>query len=204
MGGTGRGDPVKLKLTQTEHLTRVGLMAGVALVLFVFESLLPRPLPWMKLGLGNLAVLLALLVYGVPAALAVSLVKLGVGGLVTGGLGGPAFVLAAGSGLASLLVMGAVHRAAPTAFSPVGLSILGALAHQLTQLALASALYLGRPLAWLLPVFLLSGLASGAPIGLLVYWTLQKLHRHGWLRPPRSPCQGPRIGSCPGGENVLY
>ena len=165
-------------------------MAGVALVLFVFESLVPRPLPWMKLGLGNLAVLLALLAYGVPAALAVSLVKLGVGGLVTGGLGGPAFVLAAGSGIASLLVMGAVHRTAPSVFSPVGLSILGALAHQLTQLALASALYLGRPLAWLLPVFLLSGLASGALIGLLVYWTLQKLHRHGRLRPPCRSCQG--------------
>jgi len=78
-----------MKAYSARDLTRLGLLGSVALVLFVLESLAPRPLPWMKLGLGNIGVLLALLVYGFAAALCISLLKLVVGGLLSGGLGGP-------------------------------------------------------------------------------------------------------------------
>ena len=87
-----------MKAISPKDLTRLGLMGSAALVLFVFEALVPRPLPWMKLGLGNLAVMLALLVYGFVAALGVSAIKLFVGGLLSGSLGGPAFVIARGGG----------------------------------------------------------------------------------------------------------
>ena len=162
-------------------LTRIGLMGSVGLILFVFEGLAPRPLPWMKLGLGNLAVVLGLLVYGFVAGLAISLIKLSIGGLLSGGLGGPAFVIGGGAGLASLLVMAAVRRGTGDLFSPIGLSIIGALVHQTTQLLLAY-LYIGQVgIFSLLPLFLATGLVSGALIGLLVYWSLEKLKAVGWL-----------------------
>ena len=167
----------------TRDLTRLGLFGSAALVLFVFESLVPRPLPWMKLGLGNLAVLLALLVYGFLAALGVSAIKLLVGGLISGSLGGPAFVIAGGAGMASLAVMAGAFKSKPELFSPVGLSALGALIHQSVQLLLAY-LYIGHAsLFSLLPIFLATGLSSGIIIGLLVYWTLGKLRAIGWLEP---------------------
>jgi len=162
-------------------MARLGLMGSAAVVLFVLEGLAPRPLPWMKLGLGNLPVLVSLLVYGGGPALSVSAVKLLVGGLISGSLAGPAFVLAAGAGLASLLVMAAVRRTTGGMFSPVGLSILGALTHQLVQLVLAYV-YVGQVgLFALLPLFLLSGLLSGALIGLLAFWTLDQFRKNGWL-----------------------
>jgi heptaprenyl diphosphate synthase len=165
-----------------QEVARLGLLGGAAVMLFMLEGLAPRPLPWMKLGLGNLPVLLALLLYGGVPALAVSSIKLLVGGLLSGGLGGPAFVVGGGAGLASLGVMVLVRRAWPGLFSPVGLSIWGALAHQVSQLVLAY-LYIGQAgLFSLLPLFLFSGLASGLLIGLMAGWTWELLRRNGWLR----------------------
>ena len=115
-------------------VARLGLLASAAIVLFVFEALAPRPLPWMKLGLGNLPVLLSLLSFGSGPALAVTSIKLVVGGLLSGGFAGPAFVIGGGAGLVSLLVMALIKRYTGRLFSVVGLSIWGALAHQLCQL----------------------------------------------------------------------
>ncbi len=172
-----------MKSMPPRYLARLGLMGSVALILFIFDALAPRILPWTKLGLGNLAVLLTLLLYGAGPAFGVSMVKLLVGGLISGSLGGPAFVIGGGAGGASLLLMAAVRRVYPGLFSPVGLSIMGALTHQLTQLILASYLYIGQVgLFAFLHLFLLWGLLSGAVIGLMVFWTFEKIQLNGWLK----------------------
>jgi heptaprenyl diphosphate synthase len=156
-------------------VTRLGLLAGTAVILFVLESLVPRPVPWLRLGLGNLPVLAALLLYGFGAALCVSLVKVFLGGLFSGGLGGPATVMALGAGISSLAAMAVVRRWMPRVFSPVGLSIIGAVVHQLVQLALAARFVGHRGVLALLPLALLAGLASGGGIGLLAMWTCRRL-----------------------------
>jgi heptaprenyl diphosphate synthase len=163
-------------------VTRLGLLAGTGVILFVLESLAPRPLPWLRLGLGNLPVLVALLLYGSGAALCVSLVKILLGGLFSGALGGPATAMALGAGLSSLAAMALVRRWAPRVFSPVGLSIVGAVVHQVAQLALAARLVGHSGAFALLPLALLAGLTSGAGIGLLAAWTWRRL---------QDPFQGP-------------
>ena len=156
--------------SSTRRLTRIGLLAAAAVVLFVFEGLAPRPLPWMKLGLGNLPVMLALMGYGPLAALAVSVLKLFIGGLLSGSLANPAFFIGAGAGMCSWLVMSAARVLGRSIFSAVGLGIWGAVTHQLAQLALAY-IYIGQWGMWtLLPVALLGGLISGILIGLLAHW----------------------------------
>ena len=161
-------------------VTGRGLLASLALVLYVLESVAPRPLPWMKLGLGNVAVLLALVVFGAASAAAVCLVKLGIGGLVSGGFAGPAFAIGAGAGMGSLAAMAIAHRMTPGLFSPVGLSILGAVAHQLCQICLAFFYVRHAGLFSLLPIFLATGLLSGTLTGMLAYWALEKLRAVGW------------------------
>ena len=156
-------------------VARLGLLAGTAAILFVLESLAPRPVPWLRLGLGNLPVLVALLLDGFGAALCVSLAKILLGGLFSGALGGPATVLALGASLASLAAMALVRRLAPRLFSPVGLSIVGAVVHQVTQLALAARFVGHLGVLALLPLSLLAGLASGACTGLLAAWTWERL-----------------------------
>lgn len=157
------------------RLTRLGLLTAMALILFLLESALPRPLPWMRLGLANAPVLAALLLFGPGAALAVGLAKLLVGGLLSGGLAGPAFVIGGAAGIVSIVVMIGLRGLLSGLFSPVGLSVAGALAHQLTQLAVAAA-YLGHMgLFQLLPMFLISGVLSGWLTGLATYFALRRL-----------------------------
>ena len=77
--------------------------------------------------------------------------------------------------------MVAVRRIGARLFSVVGLSIWGALAHQLSQLALASG-YIGHSgLFALLPLALFSALVSGGAIGPVGLWTLEQLKKIGWL-----------------------
>ena len=161
----------------TRVLTRLALLTAVALILYIVESAVPRPLPWMKLGLGNAPVLAALLLFGAGPALAVALAKVVLGGLLGGGLAGPAFAIGGGAAVASWATMALLRRFLARAFSPVGLSIAGAVVHQLTQLAIAAA-YLGNAgLVHLLPLFLVSGVLSGAATGLATYFALQRLQR---------------------------
>lgn len=162
---------------KTSDLSRLALLAATALILFVIESVVPRPLPWMKLGLANGAVLLTLLMFGARQAFVVAGIKIVVGGLVTGGLAGPAFVISAGAGMASLIIMSFARRSPPQLLSPIGISILGAVTHQGSQLLLAYLYIRQAGLMSLMPVFLVGGLLSGATIGLVVHWILQGLER---------------------------
>ena len=164
-----------MKTRGGQRIARLGLLASASLILFALESLAPRPLPWMKLGLGNVAVVLALLLYGPASAFAVSLVKLLGGGLVTGGIGSPGFAIATAAGLGSLTAMSLAHRAAPTVFSPIGLSVLGAVVHQVCQLVAAYAYVQHAGLFSLLPLFLVIGELTGALTGLVAYWVWRQL-----------------------------
>ena len=174
-----------MRLDSPGHLARLGLLTGAALALFTFEQLVPRPLPWMKLGLANLAVLLALLTQGPAAALLVQLTKWLVGSLLTGSLGGPAFVIAGSAGLASWAVMALAWRGTGRLFSPLGLSLLGAAVHQTVQLGTAGLYIHQAGLLSLLPLSLLSALGSGAFIGLLAGALVRRLALGGrFLRAP--------------------
>lgn len=159
----------------TRETARLGLLAGTAVILYVLESLAPRPLPWMRLGLGNLPVLVALLLHGFGPALSVAVLKVLLGGLLSGGLAGPASVIGLAAGLASVTAMGMVCRWLRGFFSAVGISIIGAVTHQLVQLLVASAYVAHQALLSLLPLFLFSGLSSGAIIGLLALWSYGRL-----------------------------
>ncbi len=159
-----------MKPLRTRDIARIGLLGAAAVVLFIFESLAPRPLPWMKLGLGNLPVVLGMSIYGPSAALAISLLKLFLGGLLSGAWASPSFFIASGAGLCSWLLMAIVWNWGRPYFSDIGLSLWGALAHQLSQLALAYV-YIGQvALFSLLPLALLGALLSGILIGLLAHW----------------------------------
>lgn len=170
-----------MNLDSPRQLARLGLFTSAALALFVFEQLIPRPLPWMKLGLANLAVLLALLVQGPAAALLVQLTKWLVGSLLTGSLGGPAFVIAGTAGLGSWAAMALTRRWTGRLFSPVGLSLIGAAVHQTLQLGAAGLYVRQLGLLALLPLSLLSALVSGALIGLLAAAFLEKVETAGWF-----------------------
>ena len=168
---------------ETRTLTRLGIITSVGLILFVLESLAPRPLPWMKLGLGNTAVVATLLLFGPLPAMAVGAIKILAGSLVTGTLASPTFVIGGTAGTVSIALMAGLHRAWPGMFSAVGLSVAGAVAHQLSQLAVAF-LYVGHgAVLSYVSLFMITGLVSGVVTGAVVHYCLVQIERLDWSAP---------------------
>lgn len=141
-------------------------LLALAAVLGYAEAVLLPPLPvaGLRLGVANVAVVVALASVGPRAALSVSLGRVLLVGLAVGSLGGPASLMALGGALTSWAVMATLSRA-PRAFSALGWSVAGSAAHVSAQLLVACALVgSSAPLALstvALPLSLATGLATG-------------------------------------------
>lgn len=151
----------------TVRMAMVSMLSAGGLVLFVFESFLPV-LPWFRPGLGNIATILALMMLGFGDALKVTVLRVTLGSLVLGRLFTPLFILAISGGLASTLVMAAVRKAGNRVFGPVGISVAGAVAHNLVQIAAAYFIFVKSvELFIFLPFFMLAGVVTGILTGLV-------------------------------------
>lgn len=159
-----------------QWLSRVAQLAGFGLVLFLFESSLPRPLPWIKPGLANIATLIALYTLGGSAAWIVALSRCLLASFVSGSFLNAAFWLSlAGSSSAALLMI-LMHRIGRNIFSVVGVGLFGAFGHLLGQLASASALFAGAASIFvLLPVMLLTSVLTGLIVGYASHLILSRL-----------------------------
>ena len=156
-------------LANTTKLVRLSLLVSVGLILYVLETHIPQPLPWARIGLANMATLMALVLWGFWEALAVALVRIFLGSVVIGTLLSPVFLFALCGGLTSLICMGLGYRYLRPWLSVVGVSVLGALAHNLTQLFLAYSLYIHRgQIFFLLPFLLLATVVTGFFVGAVV------------------------------------
>lgn len=153
---------------------RLALLAAVAATLQIAEGLIPRPVPWLRLGLANGVTLLVLVRLGFGAAAAVTAVRVLLGGLVLGTLGGPAFALSTAGSALALGVMAAGIRLLVPPLSLLGVSVLGSVAHVAAQLAvLAALLAAGRGVLLLVPVLV----ATAVPLGLVTGAVVLALHR---------------------------
>lgn len=147
---------------------KVALFLALASLAQAAETLLPTPLPWLRLGLGNAFALAALSLWGVRAGVYVSLGKVLVGGLITGKFFMPGFFLALGGSVASIAVMALAIR---LPLGLVGVSVAGATAHSLAQLLLAEKLILKTPAVWALaPVVGILSVGAGIATGLAGAW----------------------------------
>lgn len=143
--------------------SRVGVLAALALVLGYLETLVPIPIPGVKLGLANSAILLGFLRLDTRAALSVMLIKVLVQGLLFGSPLTFAYSLA-GSLLAFCLM--AVLVRIPS-LHPVMVSVCGAVAHTAGQMLVAAVL-LGTRFVWLAaPVLMVAAIITGMICGVL-------------------------------------
>ncbi len=148
---------------------RIALLSAYALALHAFESLIPMPIPWIKVGLANIISLTTFILFGFRAAMMVTLIRVIVASLFTGSFLGPGFILSMGGGISSVAVIGVVSLLSGRLFGPVGLSLIGALVHNLAQLFLAYLLFIQKaePVLIITPVLMLIGTVTGLVNGLV-------------------------------------
>lgn len=149
---------------KTRDIARFALLTALAMVLSWVESLVPLSVavPGVKLGLTNLVVLFALYRMGTRAAWCLSLVRV----LLVSFTFGNAFSLwySLAGAILSLLVMMALK--ATGKFSVTGVSVAGAVCHNLGQILVAMAVLRSTAVAFYYPALLLSGTIAGVCIGL--------------------------------------
>lgn len=152
-------------------IARTALLSAVAVVLSILEGFipdLPFILPGMKLGLGNIAVLLAVEVCPLPAVLYVAVVR-ALFTLVT--RGATAFFMSFAGAVVSSLVMYLLAHLKKPYFGCLGIGVAGAFSHNMAQL-FAAYFIVGEAVWGFLPVVTLFALFSGALTALVHYFTL--------------------------------
>ncbi|MDX9714481.1 MAG: Gx transporter family protein [Dissulfurispiraceae bacterium] len=156
---------------------RIAILSAFALALHAAEAMLPSPIPWIKPGFSNIIALIALYLFGFKTALYVTLIRVTAGSMLLGTFPGPAFALSLTGGLAGITSMAIVLNIIPRLFSPVGISVIGALFHNATQLITAYALFIHRlePVVIAAPVLMLIGTATGLLNGVICRYLLYRM-----------------------------
>jgi heptaprenyl diphosphate synthase len=160
----------------TRLLVRIALFGALGAAIAVVETFLPRPVPWMRLGLGHAAVLVALWTDGAGAALAVMLLKTGIAGLVGGTLGTPMTLVAVSAGVGAWAAMSlALHAGRRRMIGPVGVSVAGSAAYGMLQIWLVGIWLVGMPIWPMAPLILTPGVLAGAVTGLVAAAVLWRM-----------------------------
>lgn len=150
---------------KTKKLTFLALSVTLALILSYLESLLPpivATIPGIKLGLPNLVIICLLYRYGVKEAATVSLLRLTAVFLLFGNPLTSVYSLA-GAAL-SLTLMAIFKRLA--LFSTVGVSVVGAVMHNLGQILVAILLFDSLEIGYYMLILTITGTVAGICIGL--------------------------------------
>ncbi len=158
--------PVTPKHRAAYKVAFPGLMLALALVLSVFESMLPA-LPFLpvgvKLGLSNIVTMYCLLFLGAKTAFAVAVLKALFVLLTRGAIGA---ALSLSGGLCSVCLM-LLFKRIPGLGDRL-ISVVGAISHNIGQLILASIILKSIYTFYYLPVMILSGVGMGLITGILL------------------------------------
>ena len=129
------------EIQKDNKVYKIALLVAFACVLQIAESLIPHPIPGLRLGLANMLTLTAMVVLGFRYALEVAVLRTVLSAFIMGTFMSPTFILSFAGAVTSTLIMGffywlsGVHRR--FRFSIIGISIIGAFCHNLVQLYLA-------------------------------------------------------------------
>jgi len=144
----------------------IPFLGALSLFLSVLEYLFPKPVPFFRLGLANLPILLGLPVLSTAEVFQLLLLKVLGQALINGTLASYVFLFSLAGSTASTLVMFALQRLVKNKVSFLGLSCAGALASNVVQVSLSLGFVFGSS-AWLIaPLFLILGFFAGCGTGI--------------------------------------
>lgn len=152
-----------MKKSACKRLAACGVLAALALTLGYLEQLLPFTVGiyGVKLGLSNLAIVMALYLLDGKSAVVINVVRIIISSLLFGNMLSMAYSLV--GGVLSTAVMLLIKRI--SSLGCVGVSICGGVAHNIGQLCVAMVLVSNLKLAFYLPVLLAAGAVTGFAIG---------------------------------------
>ncbi|MDR0909583.1 MAG: Gx transporter family protein [Spirochaetaceae bacterium] len=145
----------------------IALLGAFCLFLSTIEYMIPKPLPFMRLGLANLPLLLALNIFDFKSFLILLFIKTLGQALITGTLFSYIFLFSLCGTILSGLTMFGLRRLCPAKLMGfVGIGAAGAFVSNLSQLALAYIFIFGDNTRYVAPPFLAAGIITGILLGI--------------------------------------
>lgn len=162
-------------MRKLNKLIFLSVLVSVGLALSLLESAIPLPIafPGAKLGLSNMVVLVTLIVFGFKDGLTVAMLKSIVLMLATGSVS--SFIYSFSGAVLSCIAMYIGYRYFSKVFSLIGVSILGAVAHNFAQVTVASLILNNMRIYTYLPFLMLMSLFSGYFVGLTSKYIIKNL-----------------------------
>lgn len=148
----------------TKKIALLGIMTAVALILAYLEAILPplwSAVPGVKMGLPNLVIIFVLYRFGFKEAAAVSAIRLFTVSLLFGNVMTLAY--SAAGAVLSLILMVLLKKI--DKFSTVGVSVAGAVSHNLGQILVAVFLFDTVQLGYYMIILAITGSIAGVFIG---------------------------------------
>lgn len=168
----------KKKLKDTRKLVYLSLLTSLALILFLFESMIPMPFitPGAKLGLANLIIMIS--IYTLDSykdALKVLLLRIFIASLF---FGTPSMIIySLSGGLLSFIVIITLKKFCSTYLSLIGISTSGAVFHNIGQLLAASLILENFGVMLYLPLLSLAGIGTGIFVGISANFMINHLNK---------------------------
>ncbi|KDR93845.1 heptaprenyl diphosphate synthase [Peptoclostridium litorale DSM 5388] len=153
------------KSMDVRKLVFLALMVAQSLVLYVIESLMPLPFvaPGAKLGLSNIVSLTALLTFGLRDAFVIMFLRVMISSLFWGGMS--IFLYSIAGGVLSIIAMWIVIKIFGNKIGTTGISITGAVAHNIGQLSIAAMVIENIKIFYYLPVLMGIAVPTGIFVG---------------------------------------
>lgn len=165
-------------MKKTNKLIFISLLVAIGLALSVLESSIPLPvaIPGARLGLSNMVILVSLVIFGFKEAFTISALKSILLMLVTGNVS--SFLYSITGAVLASITMYLVYRYMSKIFSLIGVSVLGAVAHNVGQVGMASFILGNIRIFSYLPLLILLSLFTGYFVGISSIYITRNLERN--------------------------
>ena len=149
----------------TKRVALAGMLTALAMIFSYIESVIPVPIPvpGIKLGVANIAVITILYVLGVKEAIVINLLRIVLTSLLFGNVN--SFLFSISGAALSLTIMIIMKKL--DFFSCIGVSVCGGVMHNIGQIIAAVFIMGSEAIVFYLPVLIVSGVFTGVVIGVV-------------------------------------
>lgn len=149
----------------TKKIALCGVLTALAMIFSYIESVIPVPIPvpGIKLGVANIAVITILYVLGVKEAIVINLLRIVLTSLLFGNVN--SFLFSISGAALSLTIMIIMKKL--DFFSCIGGSVCGGVMHNIGQIIAAVFIMGSEAIVFYLPVLIVSGVFTGVVIGVV-------------------------------------
>lgn len=163
--------------SKTIKLAIISLSCSLTVVLSAVDSMIPAMSflpPGAKLGLSNIITMYTVGSIGIGTSLIITVVKSLFVGVTRGSM---AFFMSFFAGIVSMLISGFFIRVKKKVFGLVGIGIIGALTHNITQLFVVILITNTFSLIYYLPILIIFAIITGSLTGVTLKMVMPTLDR---------------------------